>query len=216
MAFKMVGDFKIPPFKENWKEAWSSKSYRKELIGSILFIFVFWKFIFWFFPYIQSRTGAVINDPILNMLTPMDLSWFTFICIYLVFISAMIHLMYHPRLLLVMFEVFLVVTTMRMLSLFFIPLDPPKGIILLTDPIIGKFAYNNNVITKDLFFSGHTVLVFVMFLVVRHTWLKISYLILTICVGCALMIQHVHYSFDVMAAPIFTYLAFKIVKLVHR
>ena len=215
MTFSSKDNFKIPDIKGNWREAWSSTSYRIELFISILIFFAFWKFLFWYFPLVQARPGMLINDPILNLLTPIDLSWFTFICIYFALIIGFIHLLFHPKLLLILFESFLIVTTLRMLSLFIIPLEPPQGMILLVDPLLGKLAYNNNIITKDLFFSGHTVFVFLMFIVVRHAWLKLIFLFLTIGVGCALMIQHVHYSFDVIAAPFFTYIAFKIVKLLH-
>ena len=166
--------------------------------------------------YIQLTQGSVINDPILNLITPRDVSGFTFIFGHLSTLTGLIYILFYPRLLTATIQIFAIVTTMRILSIYFIPLDPPIGIIPLEDPILGKLFYHGTIITKDLFFSGHTVAALIMFLVVKYKPLKIMLLILAILVGLCLMIQHVHYSFDVLAAPFFTWIAYRIVIMAHK
>ena len=41
--------------------------------------------------------------------------------------------------------------------------------------------------------------------------LKYTFLIAAISVSIAVMVQHVHYSYDVIAAPIFAYIAYRLI-----
>lgn len=207
---------KLPDFKGNWKEAWRARAPIVELIVTIVVMYGIGLFLTPFFAYIQLRQGSVINDPILNLITPRDVSEFTFIFGHLSTLTGLIYILFYPRLLTFTIQIFAIATTMRILSIYFIPLDPPVGMIPLVDPILGKLFYHGTVITKDLFFSGHTVAALIMFLVVKNKRLKIFLLILAILVGLCLMIQHVHYSFDVLAAPFFTWIAYRIVILAHK
>jgi hypothetical protein len=67
-------------------------------------------------------------------------------------------------------------------------------------------------ITKDLFFSGHTAtMVFVCFFL-PTTRERVIAITLSLLLVSLLLIQHVHYSLDVAAAPLFTLAAIWIVK----
>jgi hypothetical protein len=86
-----------------------------------------------------------------------------------------------------------------------VPLNPPEGLIPLIDPI-SNLAYGRaEYITKDLFFSGHTSSQFLIFLCLTNKGDKMIALFSAILVGSMVLIQHVHYSIDVLAAPVFTY-----------
>jgi len=60
------------------------------------------------------------------------------------------------------------------------------------------------------FFSGHTGLAFLMALIFwdERFW-RFAYLILSIAFGISVLLAHVHYSIDVLAAPYITYSIFK-------
>ncbi|MFC2136330.1 phosphatase PAP2-related protein, partial [Bacteroidota bacterium] len=62
---------------------------------------------------------------------------------------------------------------------------------------------------KDLFFSGHTSTMFLLFLTAGSKNLRMVFLLLTILVAFCVIIQHVHYSIDVIAAPIGAYIGYK-------
>ncbi len=209
-------DYTLPDIRGNWRKAWSSLSFRVELIVSFLLNIALVQFVNWYFPFIQTREGSLINDPILNLIQPRDLSWWTFGFEYFAVIVGLTYVAFRPKQMVLLFETVFLITSTRMCTLYFIPLEPPIGLIPLADPILGRFVYSGNLITKDLFFSGHTVMVFIMFLNVRHIWLKIIFLLLTISVGAFVVIQHVHYSFDVLVAPFFTWIAYKIVDTAHQ
>jgi PAP2 superfamily C-terminal len=61
------------------------------------------------------------------------------------------------------------------------------------------------------FFSGHTGLTFLMALIFwdERFW-RFFYLVLAVAFGIAVLLAHVHYSIDVLAAPYITYSIFKL------
>jgi len=94
------------------------------------------------------------------------------------------------------------------------PFEAPEKIILLDDPFVQFFA-KGDILTKDLFFSGHTGTLFLLFLLAENKTLKTIFLILTLMVGTAVLLQHVHYSIDVFVAPFVAYGSYKIIKKLH-
>ena len=52
----------------------------------------------------------------------------------------------------------------RMCAMYMLPLDPPVNMIILNDPLV-EFFGTGQTLTKDLFFSGHTATLFILFLV---------------------------------------------------
>lgn len=92
-----------------------------------------------------------------------------------------------------------------MLTITLVPLAAPAGLVELVDPLTGVF-YGHTVITKDLFYSGHTSSILMMYFCLPKKSDRMLALIATIIVGCLLLVQHVHYTIDVLAAPIFVYL----------
>ncbi len=64
--------------------------------------------------------------------------------------------------------------------------------------------------TIDLFFSGHTGLPFLAFLVLRPSLIKKFFLFASLVMGASVLLSHVHYCIDVFAAFFITYAVFKI------
>jgi hypothetical protein len=104
-------------------------------------------------------------------------------------------------------------TAFRFITIYLVALEPPIGLVDLHDPLAEILIYGDKLaITKDLFFSGHTAtMVFVCFFLptVKEKWLAFG---LSLVLVSLLLIQHVHYSIDVLAAPLFTLAAIWIVK----
>ena len=94
-------------------------------------------------------------------------------------------------------------------------LNPPAGVVDLHDPLAEMFIYGENIaITKDLFFSGHTAtMVFVCFFLPTAEERRIA-VAFSFVLASLLLLQHVHYSLDIVAAPLFTLAAIWIVKKV--
>jgi membrane-associated phospholipid phosphatase len=102
------------------------------------------------------------------------------------------------------------------LTITLVPLDPPAGLIPLVDPL-SNFFYGDKFVTKDLFFSGHTSSVFLLCLTIPGRTDKKLALIATFIVGFLLLVQHVHYTLDILGGFLFAWIAYKLAtRLVQR
>ncbi len=164
----------------------------------------------YFFAYVEARSGQRVNDVVLNLVAPVDLSVFTFLLIYTAAVICVITLLNKPELFLKAIQAYFLILIFRIITLLIFPLEPPEGIILLKDPIIEQFFYGQVRITKDLFFSGHVATVCLLYLVNPIKKLNWFYLAVFILVAVFIMMQRVHYSFDVLAAPVFTWLSWRL------
>ena len=164
-----------------------------------------------FLNYIELRNGFVLNDYLLALFKPVNLSWLIFISLYSSCIIGIIKLIERPRIFTLAVQSYVLLVLFRMVAMFFVPLNPPVDSIVLIDPFVEFFGTGQS-LTKDLFFSGHTATVFIFYLWAEKGWTKVFFLVSTICVATAVILQHVHYIIDVLAAPIITYIAFIVVR----
>jgi len=105
------------------------------------------------------------------------------------------------------------ITTIRFATMFFISLEPPQDLVELRDPVLSIFFYGRTVITKDLFFSGHASTLFLLFFLTKQKLLRMVLLLASIVLSVLLLVQHIHYSYDVLAAPLFAFLTVKLAGL---
>ncbi len=167
-----------------------------------------------FLHFVEQREGVVLNDPLLNAFNPIDMTWLTFVLIYLSLIIFVVTTFNKPDKLLIAFQAYGLMLIFRTIAMYLTPFDAPEKILLLNDPFVQFFA-KGDILTKDLFFSGHTGTLFLVFLLAENKTLKSVFLILTILVGTAVLLQHVHYSVDVFVAPFVAYGAYRIIKKIH-
>jgi hypothetical protein len=201
--------------KLSWPAAWKMPRFRTKLIaGMILFIGILSALPF-FFLAIENRKGRVLSDFVLELITPRDTSAVVFFLIWSSCLLLIFRVFRDPQMLLVTLWSYNGVTLLRMACIGLISLNPPVGLIPLADPITNQF-YGAHYITHDLFFSGHTTTVFLVFLCLKKKSDRIYALLATILLGVLLLVQHVHYTIDVLAAPLFTYLVYRIVLIFTR
>ncbi len=94
-----------------------------------------------------------------------------------------------------------------MITIYLVPLDPPTTIIAIRDPLTSlTYGGKNIFITKDLFFSGHTSNMLVLALCFEKKTDKLLGLLAAVSVGTLVLFQHAHYSIDVIAAFIITFI----------
>ena len=164
-----------------------------------------------FFQYIQLREGAVLNDLLLEHLTGRDVSIPIFTIIWSMTLLFLRRSIQSPMLFLTFMYGFILLSVSRFISISIVPLNPPHGLIPLVDPISNSF-YGKSFITKDLFYSGHTSTQCLFFLCFRRKLDRLIALFCTIAIGILVLVQHVHYTIDVVAAPVFTFICFYIAK----
>ena len=197
----------------DWKNFLTKR--KKELILTILFLavilYIFPKFLI----YVEERQGVTLTDPILELFNPIDLTWLTFGLIYISLIVAIYSFAAKPEVLLLALQSYSLLVIFRMMVMYSAPLNAPEKLILLNDPFV-QFFGSGEVLTKDLFFSGHTATLFLLFLISDKKYLKIIFLMSSILVGIAVLLQHVHYTIDVLVAPFFAYSSYKIAAVINE
>ena len=196
--------------KFTWREAWQEKNFRIQLIISFCILICIVVFVPRFFEFIQQRNGPVLNDPVLRLLTSHDLSFFTFFLIYSSALVALISFLFYPHILLYSLQSYCLLITLRMLCIWLVPLNEPPSMIMLNDPLIELIGYRGEIITKDLFFSGHTSTLLLFFFAAPNRSLKVFFLLTSVSVAVCVLIQHVHYTVDVLAAPLFSWISYRI------
>jgi membrane-associated phospholipid phosphatase len=190
-----------------WGEAWQNKGFRTKLIASLLLFVGLLLFLPHFFAFIEKREGVVINDWLLQLIPARNFSVIIFILIWSVFLLAVIRSFQEPAVFLMILLSVVIILFLRIITIYFVVLDPPPGLIVLTDPLTSlTYGGRGIFITKDLFFSGHTSNLFMVYLCLPKKRDKIFVLISAISVGVLVLVQHVHYSMDVIGAFFITWL----------
>ncbi len=201
--------------KKNWKEYFIVRTLLFELIITLILISTVLIYFSHFINTIEARNGVQLNDPILKLFNPVDLSDFIFGIIYLSIVIGIISLLNEPAKLIFALQVYAVMVIIRIATLYLVSLNAPENMIPLVDPIVQNIG-TGQLLTKDLFFSGHTATMFLLFLVINNKKLKVIFLSCFLIIAVALLIQHVHYTIDVVAAPFFTYVAYRIIFLIKE
>jgi hypothetical protein len=201
--------------KQNWQNAYNTSLKRvKLLIGTILIVAII-NIMPAFFRSIETRNGPVLNDWVLAHLPAYDVSVLIFAIIWGMGLLMAVRAFYKPSICTTYIWTLILVCIARFISLSFVQLDPPVGLIPLVDPLTSYF-YGHAAITKDLFFSGHTSTMVLIFLNLDKRTDKIIAFIAALAVMFLLLIQHIHYTMDVLAAPVIVYCLFRFVKALDK
>jgi hypothetical protein len=192
-----------------WRDALRSKPFIFHFILGLIGLTAFAMVLPYFFiEILLPKAGEPLVDPILNFFTPRDWSIEIFVLIYLCSVLGLAFNVLNPRTILLGLQVYVVVNFMRITSLYLFTLEAPEGIIPLSDPFLTVFAYGQPIYVKDLFFSGHISTLCVFLFIEKRNWLKMVILCSTVTVAVLLAWQRVHYTLDMIAAPVITWAVF--------
>jgi membrane-associated phospholipid phosphatase len=196
--------------KEEWRMASRIKKFRQTVLITFISMIPLFFYLNPFLDYIEGRPGCEMNDILLNWIPAIDLSNFIFFILYSSAAVAILYCLRMPWLLFRGIQVLIVLQYMRNICLYVTPLNAPVGILALQDPVLETIAYNHRANLKDLFFSGHTATIFIFMLL---TWnspgLKFIFGIITGLMAILLLIQHCHYTVDIIGGVACAYLAYK-------
>lgn len=184
------------------------------MIISTLFVTLCGVAIAIFLPYHEIRADSIdwkLADWSYNILPAADVSRIIFPITYgsmVIYIISNFKTHYYLSRAFLAYGILLII---RIGTLSLVPLKEPDSIILLEDPFLNYFIYSgsesDNLINADLFFSGHTALLFLLYFVSNR---KLVYLILGCILAILLLIQRVHYTIDILAAIPFAYISVRL------
>jgi membrane-associated phospholipid phosphatase len=198
-----------------WKIFLIRKHNKRELFYTLLLLGALLLSFTRFLNYVELRAGISFRDPLLNLFTPIDFTWIIFSLIYIGLIIAIYFFIKDPHLFVTALQSYLVLVLFRTVAMYLLPLNPPADMIPLNDPFVQIFG-NGEILTKDLFFSGHTATLFLFFMVANKKILKVTFLSFAVIVGISVLLQHVHYSIDVFTAPFFSYTSVKFAAYIKK
>lgn len=197
----------MPTEKDNWAVAIKNPAFRRKLLIGLLALCLVLYCLPYFFQHIEKRNSHILNDMVLNWLPAKDMSVPIFSIIWTMALLIMIRSIQSPKIFILFLYSFLLVEASRFITISLVPLNAPLQLIPLMDPISNSF-YGKTFITKDLFYSGHTAIQFLFFLCLRKRIDKLIALCCAISIGLLVLVQHIHYTIDVLAAFPFAFLCY--------
>jgi len=190
-----------------WGHAWTDRRFRVEapltLAALVAVLAVMTRFLAW----VERRPGVILPDAVLTLIPPRDVTWITFGLIYAGLVTVVLALLPYPRRLVLAGQAYVVMMLLRMAVMSVTPLEAPPRTIPLQDPLVQLFG-SGEPFTKDLFFSGHTSTMFLFALVAPGKITRIFFLACTAAVAVCVLWQHVHYTVDVLVAPLFAFASY--------
>ena len=189
----------------NWNEAFRSPLFRRRFWVVVTAVIVCLTVLPFFFQIVQNREGPVLRDHLLEWLPAANVSLPIFAFVWLTAALMLVRSFQNPHFMLQAFCGFALFICSRFITISLVPLDPPQGLIPLIDPLTNSF-YGKDFITKDLFYSGHTGSQFLFFFCLQKRRDRQFALLSGIAIGLLVLVQHVHYTVDVLAAPVFGFL----------
>jgi len=198
-----------------WREAWTDARLRVQVITAPVLLWLVLRELTRFLVWVERRPGAPLDDPILALVTPRDATWLVFGLIYVAILLTLADVWREPRVLVIGVQSYVLMIVLRMAAMYVTALDPPTDMIAMRDPLIEGVA-TGTLLTRDLFFSGHTSTVFLMFLVARNPRTKPVLFACAAGVAVGVLLQHVHYTVDVLVAPLFAFASYRAVRTAHR
>ncbi|AWM34226.1 phosphatase PAP2-related protein [Hymenobacter nivis] len=196
---------------QTWPGAWAQPGFRALLALALALIFAgVVPAAAPFYQFIQHRAGHHLADPVLAYLPARNVASPIFLLMYGSCITAVAWLLGRPQLLMRGVWAYLFLQLLRMATIWVLPLEPPMGILPFPDPVTEHLFHASTAvpITRDLFFSGHTATVALLALAVRGRWWRGALGVLAATIGVLVLVQHVHYVYDVLGAPLFAWLAY--------
>jgi hypothetical protein len=157
--------------------------------------------------YIEKKSGSVVPDLILDNLPILNLSFiFYYGMILIISIFLIYPLFFNVKKLHIAISQFSLLVMIRSFFVTLTHLAPPYNAVITNPSSIWNFFDFQNA----LFFSGHTAIPFLGFLIFKESKIKYFFLVSTFVMAITVLFMHVHYSIDVFAALFIAYGSYNI------
>lgn len=154
----------------------------------------------------QAAGAPSCPDLLLRHLPVVDLR-FLFVWGFAVFVAwaAAMTLWREPKRLAHVAWSYALLIALRSLFINLTPMSQPLGALNPEGDALFDRVGRYMTFRHDLFFSSHTALPFLGFLLFRERWVRLSFLALSFLMAATVLLTRVHYSIDVAAAYFITY-----------
>lgn len=189
----------------DWKkEIWNHKHL---IFYSLIFLAVTLILFSYTGSYVEKTQGVSAPDLILDYTPTLDLdAIFIYGILIIVALLFIYPLFFRVKELHKVISQFSLLVMVRSVFITFTHLQVPLNALKFDLPYLLSFLDFKN----DLFFSGHTAIPFLGFLLFRDKKIKYFFLAASIFMGTTVLLMHVHYTIDVFSAFFITYGTFKI------
>jgi hypothetical protein len=192
-----------------WRVAWADPALRRAFWGGMAVVLPLAGMLPIFFGVLGAKPGITPPDPMLAAIPARNVAVQIFVVLYVAVAWGIAALLTTPRSFVRMLHAYGALLVLRMLTMYTLTFEPPPGIIPLVDPVTALFYPGSEPFLKDLFFSGHTATPLLFALAVGPGRGRVLLAACAAVVGALVIVQHVHYSVDVLAAPLFAWLAWR-------
>ncbi len=190
---------------KNWSLAWSNKAFRTTIILECIALLLLLLCTITFYRWLEvQKEGVIPDDVLLKYIPAMDVSLPIAVLEASVFMLCIVRAATNPNLAITILFALALQFTFRLVTIDLTRFLPPPGLIELKDPF-GSMAFHSRYITRDLFYSGHTSSQFIFYLCARKKYDRYYMLFTTVTIGIMVLLQHVHYTIDVISAPFFAF-----------
>lgn len=189
------------------RDLWSQKKFLNSLLISVLFFALSLVFNHISSIYVDKRAGSYVQDVLLDNLPVMNVDFIINDGVFLFGGIVLYFLIIHPK---------MIPFTLKSLALFIFirsvfttltHLGPaPSQTYLDPDDLLIKINSG-----KDMFFSGHTGMPFLLaFVFWNNKFMRYLSIIASLVFGTSVILGHLHYSIDVVAAFFIAYAIYNI------
>ncbi|MEK7287473.1 MAG: phosphatase PAP2-related protein, partial [Elusimicrobiota bacterium] len=154
---------------------------------------------------VGASSPAIPSDLLLDFLPRMDLSLF-FLWGFVAFIAfaTVSALVWERDRIIYLLWMFALLISLRGLFIILTPMGQPKGAFPIESFLFEKMGQYMT-FGNDLFFSSHTAMPFLSFLIYRNIWARVIFLLFSLTMALAVLLCRYHYSIDVASAFFITY-----------
>ncbi|MBD3330076.1 hypothetical protein GF354_00940 [Candidatus Peregrinibacteria bacterium] len=193
-------------FWHHWKILLKDKAYRISLLIGALVLSVSYFVTLTVSSYNDTSSYLSVGDAILDKLPTYNLEFLFIWGISFIVLWGMLYIVfYKPEILPFTLKTLGVLFLVRSGFIVLTHVGPPAGFYYDNLVSVDYNPLNSLVFRNDLFFSGHTSLPFMLFLLLKDTKFKWFMLASSLLMGATVLLMHVHYSIDVFAAFFITY-----------
>lgn len=184
----------------HWKVLLRDHNYLVSLIFSfVLLVFAFSVNIL-ASSYNDTQVYLSVRDLLLDQIPTFNLHYLFTTGFYAVIVSVFAYtIFWKPEMAPFVMKTYAILILVRCGSILLTNVGPPVGFFYEGVPVGGGYL-SDLFFRNDLFFSGHTAYPFLAFLIFRNSRIRWFFCVASIVLATTVLLMHVHYSIDVMAA----------------